>query len=222
MLTPNAGALRTATFREIMSAFPPKEADVLFDLGAGPCIFAKIAKKAGYDVVAVDARDERIPDDLNEVRFVHCDVRTCDISSGDVICILGLFYHLDLETQIDLLKRVPNHALAIIDTQIHVPDEIPENASSRFQEASEQGYEGAFFTEGNNPMASVGNERSFIHTPDSMERLLTNTGFSQTARPYPDYVSKYGARGWFLAAKSQFPTPLPSAGLTTLLRERQS
>jgi len=61
----------------------------LVDLGAGPCVFSKIAASLGHAVTAVDARVVRRPDDLGGIAFRQEDVRQTDLSTFDVVMILG-------------------------------------------------------------------------------------------------------------------------------------
>src|SRR5271165_4539056 len=74
-------AVRTQIFRRLLSRLGKKGAK-LADLGAGPCIFAKISRDEGYAVTAVDARTARRPADveLGSIKFVQSDVRAFDLA----------------------------------------------------------------------------------------------------------------------------------------------
>ena len=60
------------------------------------------------------------------------------------------------------------------------------------------GYVGVDFPEGNNPMASIGNKRSFWHTEASMELLFERAGYSRVIVIDPIFVSAYGARRFYV------------------------
>lgn len=202
------GAIRTNTFRWILEEFfknqrPGKK---LVDLGAGPCLFSSIALGAGFDVTAVDGRNERLPDDMSNINFVLSDVREYDITEYDVVLVFGLLYHLTLEDQIELLSRCPKKATVIIDTQVHIPELVQiEACRARGFDISKvehsMGYAGVLFPEAQNPMASIGNELSWWHTEPSLLKLFEQTGFNDVVKMEPAYVSKYGARKFYICTK---------------------
>jgi hypothetical protein len=203
LVAPETGALRTKTFRWLLKENLKLAAGTtLVDLGAGPCKFSQIARDLGFKATAVDVRDERLPQDLNDIAFVKSDVRTYDPRGFDVVCIIGLLYHLTLEDQIDLLTRCPVTSTVIIDTQIHVPELVVQEVNrDGFADriVTEGPYTGVLYPELNNPMASCGNKTSFWHTEASLVSLLENTGRNWVRIVDPPYVSKYGARSWFVA-----------------------
>lgn len=197
---PNVGALRIKTFRWIMAQ--QVEHGALVDLGAGPCKFAQIAHELGYPVTAVDARDERLPSDLQDIHFIKADVRAFDLSPFKIILNIGLLYHLTLEDQIELLSRTPRGSTVVLDTQVHFPElVVQENNQDGFADrvVQEGGYEGVPYPEKQNAMASIGNALSWWHTETSLLRMLENTGASSVAKIEPAYVSKYGGRKWYIA-----------------------
>jgi 2-polyprenyl-3-methyl-5-hydroxy-6-metoxy-1,4-benzoquinol methylase len=170
----------------------------LLDLGAGSCIFSKRARAAGYEVTAVDARTERLPDDLDGIRFIQADVRNFDTSGYDVILLLGLLYHLTIADQEELLSRARG-ATVVVDTQVHDPRKVTEHAGEWAQRTVYTGsYEGIEFPEKDNPMASVGNPVSFWHTERSLLTLFGKCGYNQAMIVEPKYISKYGARGFYI------------------------
>jgi hypothetical protein len=198
------GALRTKTFRWLLKDLLQLPAGTtLVDLGAGPCKFSQIARDLGLKATAVDVRDERLPQDLDDIAFVKSDVRAYNPEGFNVVCIIGLLYHLTLEDQIDLLTRCPVTSTIIIDTQIHVPDLVVREANrDGFADriVTEEPYTGVLYPELNNPMASWGNKTSFWHTEASLLSLLENTGRSWVRIIDPPYISKYGARSWLVAS----------------------
>jgi hypothetical protein len=204
---PNQGALRTVTLGYILDHLVQAPAgSPLVDLGAGHCLFSRVAAKRGFTVTAVDGRDERKPADLGGISFVKSDVRAFDISGFRVILIVGLLYHLTLDDQIDLLSRCPDSAEVVVDTQVHIPDLVVSEGSAergRFAEqlVRDRDYAGVVFPEGNNTMASIGNTSSWWHTEESLLTLFRNSRFSQVVEVGAPYVSKYGARRWYVARR---------------------
>ncbi len=99
----------------------------LLDLGAGPCIFSKVARDQGWSVTAVDGRDDILPDDMDGITFIKADVREFDPSGFDTVLNLGLLYHLPLADQARLLAST-SYARVILETQVHTPGVVPEAA----------------------------------------------------------------------------------------------
>lgn len=195
---PNTGALRGRIFSWLLSnVIAPGES--LIDLGAGHCLLAKRARDAGFRVVAVDGRSERVPDDLGpDIEFVQADVRDVELAGYDVVAVLGLLYHMTLEDQLELLSRARGSTV-IVDTQIH-DDAVVTDACGAwaYQLVRRDGYEGVVFPENDNPMASIGNATSFWHTEVSLQRLFLRCGFETVIAVEPAYVSKYGARKFYV------------------------
>jgi 2-polyprenyl-3-methyl-5-hydroxy-6-metoxy-1,4-benzoquinol methylase len=107
-------SFRLRTFRCILEICCRREsAEVsLVDLGAGPCLFAKLAAKEDFRVTAVDVRPpwnidgSPLPlESLAGIEFVQADACKFDVSGFDIVSIVGLLYHLTLDEQIDLLSR---------------------------------------------------------------------------------------------------------------------
>jgi hypothetical protein len=176
----------------------------LLDLGAGPCVFARRARDAGWAVTAVDARTARLPDDLDGITFVQSDVRTYDPSGFDTISILGLLYHLTLDEQRALLTAC-SYTRVILETQVHTPGFVPPAAEPWGHEiVVEQGLEGVVYPEHRggsskaNPMASVGNPTSFWLTEDSLLKLFDQCGYEAVEIVEPAYSSKYGTRKFYV------------------------
>jgi len=195
--------LRRAIYSYLLSEVVPRRGTLL-DLGAGPCIFARIARDAGYSVTAVDGRTERVPPqkELGSIRFVQADVRKFDVS-GDVVSMLGLFYHLTCPDQEDLLRRCSYAPTVILETQVHDPAVVPPDAKPWGNRLVRQGdYEGVRYPEGANPMASIGNPTSFWHTEESLVRMIANCGYGGVRTVLPRYTSKYGVRRFYVLEKT--------------------
>lgn len=200
---PNDGARRTNTVRWLLdNGALPTSGKKLADLGAGPCVFAKIARDRGYDVLAVDGRTERLPDDseLQGIRFMQADVRDFDPAGFDLIFILGLLYHFDIDDQLALLRNCAGGPKVLVDTQVHVPELIALRTREGWEEriVRRDGYEGVEFPEGDNPMASIGNPKSFWHTEESLLKLFSDSGFGRITKISPIFQSKYGGRRFYI------------------------
>lgn len=206
LTAPNEGALRTATFRWILSHHVGQAGARVADLGAGPCKFAEIAAGKGYRVTAVDGRDERKPEHLGAVSFVLSDIRDFNVEGYGIILMLGILYHLTLDDQRELLSRTKKGTKTIIDTQVHIPNLVIADAcrsrgNFADREIQDGPYRGVLFPEENNPMASIGNATSWWHTEPSLLALFENTGHEKCLVFGPPYLSKYGARKWYLLTK---------------------
>jgi hypothetical protein len=192
--------LRILIFAHLLRAISPGR---LLDLGAGHCKFSLWASRHGFDVTAVDARTERVPppETLGPIKFIQSDVRAFDLSGFEVILCLGLIYHLDIADQFTLLQRcAETRAIVILDTQVHIPELVPSDFSEPWARRlmERNGYAGVAFPERDNVMASVGNESSFWHTPDSWLRLYENAGFAEASVVEPLFQTKYGGRGFYV------------------------
>jgi SAM-dependent methyltransferase len=167
------------------------EGKTLVDLGAGHCQYSILAHKAGFNVTAVDARTVRVPADLPfDIKFIRANALDFDVSSFDVICILGLLYHLAPDEQIALLKKCAGKT-AIIDTH------LADTGSVKLK-----GYQGKYYREAKdtnqmmkNPKASVTTLNSFWHTYSSFYRMLENTGFNEVTTIKPEH---YPFRTFFI------------------------
>jgi cyclopropane fatty-acyl-phospholipid synthase-like methyltransferase len=178
----------------------PLKPGKMLDLGAGPGTFSLTAAQLGWEVMAVDARTMRTPDPevekdprraelIRSVRWVQADVREFPIRSGeyDLICVLGLMHHLELDDQIKLLRRCSN-TLTLMSVRV-APKII----------ATEGPYEGLYRHERGEtreerdqiPQASWGNEVSFIHAEESLLRLMRDCGYSKVMAMRPPHKLNY-------------------------------
>jgi hypothetical protein len=179
-------AHRHQAFRTLLQLFTPGKC---VDLGTGHGSFATEAARLGWDVTAIDARTQRFPDD-SRVTWERADIRQVDLTPYDLTICLGLFYHLTLEDQLDLLRRATGRPL-ILDTHLdHGTHTHP--LSDRM---TISGYEGRMYRESNRTTSSWGNPQSFWPTLDSFHRMLTAYGFvTLTWEPW-----LMGDRTFFLA-----------------------
>jgi SAM-dependent methyltransferase len=161
-------ARRLTLFRSLLALFQPGR---LVDLGSGHGRFAQEAAIQGWNVTAVDARNERWPYDP-AIQWVQADVRTYDLSSYDLISCLGLFYHLTLDDQLALLTRSAGRPI-IIDTHL----DSGEGDVALSERVVVAGYEGRWYDEPDSLLSAWRNERSFWPTTESFRRMLNEHGY---------------------------------------------
>lgn len=176
------GALRYKWFRQLLSTFPPGR---LIDLGSGHGAFAVQAADLGWQVTALDARGDRYPADRDpRIDWQVGDVRDADLSEYDVVACLGLFYHLTIEDQLDLIARCRPTPI-ILDTHVANDRPVPMRLSKPVEL---HGYTGRLYTEpdqATNSPASWGNLESFWPRPRALYRMLDLQGYDVlTATPW--------------------------------------
>lgn len=168
------GPLRIGWFRRLLSTFPTGR---LIDLGAGHGAFSLEAAELGWQVTALDARGDRYPEPRDpRVDWQLGDVRDADLGSYDVIACLGLFYHLTVDDQIDLLARAKGTPI-ILDTHVANDRPVPMKLS---EPVTLSGYAGRLYTEpdqATNSPASWGNDQSFWPRPRALFRMLDEHGY---------------------------------------------
>ena len=174
---------RLRVFDTMLGWFAPGR---LVDLGAGHGAFSIRAADAGWDVTAVDARTTRFPDDAR-VKWIHQDVREVSLGGYDLIVNLGLFYHLTLDDQLDLLDRAAGTPM-ILDT--HVATDEPSSFGLS-EPVRQRGYDGRLYSEPatiNSPGArrsAWGNSSSFWARPSALQQMLDERGWDvYTLTPY--------------------------------------
>ena len=171
------GAKRIRLFRTMLARFTPGR---LVDLGAGHGNFSIMAADAGWQVTAVDARTERFPDDAR-VTWVNEDVRKVGLEDFDLVVCLGLFYHLTVDDQLQLLDNAAGTPM-ILDTHVGV-------ANSTFPLSDEielRGYRGRMYQERDlsDARSSWENTESFWPTPKALRRMLTERGYVVLTAPW--------------------------------------
>ena len=184
-------------FRTLVPSLKPGK---MLDLGAGKGNFSLAAARLGWEVTAVDARTVRWPDSeaakgqdraelIRSVRWVQADVREFPIRSGeyDLICILGILHRLELNDQIELLRRCSD-TLTLMDVRIAPEITVTEGL-----------YEGKYYHQGGQtreerdqiPQAAWGNEFGFRHTEESLLRLVRDCGYSKMMSMRPPHREDY-------------------------------
>jgi SAM-dependent methyltransferase len=169
------GPARNNWFQQMLGLFPPGR---LIDLGSGHGTFARDAADAGWTVTAVDARGDRYPTDEPRVNWQVGDVRTADLTGFDLILCLGLFYHLTVDDQIDLLARCSGRPI-ILDT--HVANDRKGGHPYRLSEpVTVRGYTGRHYLEpdqATHSHASWGNKLSFWPRTRDLYKMLADHGY---------------------------------------------
>lgn len=172
----------------------------MLDLGCGHGFHSLTATRLGWKATAVDARTTRWPDPeaqesprraelIKSVRWVQTDVREFPIRGGeyDLICILGLLHHLQLDEQIELLERCSG-SLTLIDTRIapEIVDTVGnyEGHQNRQPGETREERDDIFW-------AAWGNEVSFWHTEESLLRLLRDCGYGKVMPMRPPHRLNY-------------------------------
>jgi hypothetical protein len=139
----------------------------------------------------VDVRADRWPED-DRVRWVKSDVRDVDLADFDVVLCLGLFYHLTVDDQLDLLARASGRLL-ILDTHLDHGDHQHE-LSDRV--TTTEGYEGRLYQEPRALTSAWRNTESFWPTLESFHRMLREAGYTSVLTLEPWIL---GDRTFFLA-----------------------
>ena len=164
--------IRLEIFHSLLGTLRPGR---LLDLGCGHGKFSVLARDLGWQVTGVDARTERIPAESG-IEWIEHDARTFPIEGFDCVAVLGLFYHLEIDDQIDLLARCGGTP-TILDTHVSLR---PTH--------QERGYDGQHFHEKlAAPTASWNNEWSFWPTEEALLRMLSDAGFRFTLKLSPPY-----------------------------------
>jgi SAM-dependent methyltransferase len=192
----NANGLKVRRVMQIIRdlAKPPFDQLRIFDFACGEGVYAIEAALRGANVVAFDARMERMSEGkkikdhlgLDNLRFEQTDIRNINVEShgsADVVLFLGILYHLSHHDVFTVLCNIYNicHQFVIIDTHISLHGQIKI-------EHDGQNYEGKQFREhaDNDPetvrrsrlLSSVDNSLSFWFTRESLFRLLNDVGFT--------------------------------------------
>lgn len=164
----------------------------VLDLGAGHCRYSIIASdKFAREVIALDARNVRIPENLpDNVKFMEANVMEIEDSfyaEFDLIFCFGLLYHLSALEQVNLLKSMRKSKGQVwVDTHCC--------ADNALNIVLESGYLGTHYQEassiGNmikNPRASVTTLVSFWPTKKSLLKMFKAAGFELVKEISPEH-----------------------------------
>jgi len=196
---PQAGLMNGVKVRRIMqitrdlTAKPFTKLRIL-DLGCGEGVYAIEAGLRGAEIVALDARTQRMAQGaacaerhgLKSVKFVHEDVRRVKRETFglfEVVYLLGLLYHLDAPDVFNVLENIYGlcTGLLVVDTLISLTTECQVGWR-------DQTYGGCRSREHNDAdteevrrsrvLKSIDNPFSFRFTRESLLRVLHDAGFT--------------------------------------------
>jgi predicted RNA methylase len=189
---PQAGEANGVKVRRIMQVVgdlarrPFAELSIL-DLGCGEGVYAIEAALRGAQVLAVDARTERMREGaavaarhgLGNLRFAQEDVRRVSRGKFDVVLMLGILYHLDMPDALDVLANV--HAmcagLLVVDTLVALAPDT-EFRGYRGQRVREHADDDPAEVRRSRQLKSIDNAMSFRFAKDSLVRALKDVGFT--------------------------------------------
>jgi SAM-dependent methyltransferase len=166
----------------------------ILDLGCGEGVYAIEAGLRGADVIALDARTQRMDKGaacamrhgLRNVRFVQEDVRRVKrevFGSFDVVYLLGMLYHLDAPDLFPVLENIYSlcSGMLVIDTLVSLTEEIQVSWRGHI-------YPGRLCREHDDAdtddirrsrvLKSIDNTFSFRFTRESLLRAICNIGFT--------------------------------------------
>src|SRR4030042_7201961 len=166
----------------------------ILDLGCGEGVYAIEAGLRGAEVLALDARTQRMDQGaacaarhgLTNVRFIQKDVRQFTrkvLGSFDVVYFLGLIYHLDAPDVFSVLENLYGlcTGMLIVDTLINLTAEIQVEWQGEFyrgQRWREHGDEDTDEVRRSRILKSIDNTFSFRFTKESLVRALHKVGFT--------------------------------------------
>jgi len=196
----------------------------ILDLGCGEGVYAIEAALRGAQVVALDARTQRMErgaacarrHGLDNMRFIQQDVRMAKreaLGTFDVVYFLGLLYHLDASDLFSVLENV--HAmcsdLLIIDTLISLVAEeqvVWRGVSYAGRRHREHGDEDDLELRRSRALKSIDNTFSFHLTRESLVRALAGAGFTSVCECYAPFEPGKAADRITLAAGKGNPVLL--------------
>lgn len=182
---PDGGASfehREKVLRELLALFPPGR---LIDVACGSGIYSIAAHEMGWQVTAVDARTVRMPMTPG-ITWVQQDIRETDVSGHDVILLMGLLYHLELDDQLDLLRRC-SATVTILDTHhSNRPTHVEGGYAGHTYRELPEGREAELAT---TPTAAWGNLTSFWATQPDLVRMLQDCGFETILAIVPPNIA---------------------------------
>lgn len=190
---PQAGEANGVKVRRVMQliadlARRPFQDLRILDLGCGEGVYAIEAGLRGAQVLALDARTERMDEGaacakrhgLSNVRFQQEDVRRVTRATHgefDVVLLLGLLYHLD--EPMPVIENI--HGLCtgvlVVDTLISLAPDT-ELRGYRGQRVREHDDADSAETRRGKVLKSIDNTFSFRFTRESLVRALRDAGFT--------------------------------------------
>lgn len=166
-LSDRLGIFKTL-LKHVLMQVGPKPYTV--DLGCGHCLFLKAAAEQGCNVVGVDARMDRVPQEVLESGFLEERVQDVELDEYDLILCLGVFYHMTLADQLELVDKFKGKPV-ILDTHYCF------NERQTRVDARGEAYVGFIYKEGNSTTSAVGNKESFWPTEAELVRMVGKNHF---------------------------------------------
>jgi len=192
----NGNAVKVRRVIQIVSDLLNKPLDTarVLDLACGEGVYAIETALRGAEVIAQDARTERMGEGaeaakrlgLNSLTFEQGDVRNISVvshGSFDVIYLLGMLYHLDEPDSFYVVRNLYEmcRGFIVIDTHIsHAPQKTVKFEGREYEgeKVREHGGSDPTSVRRSRLLASIDNPQSFYYTKDSLIRLLYDIGFS--------------------------------------------
>jgi SAM-dependent methyltransferase len=196
---PQAGLANGVKVRRVMQSIAdladkPFDRLRILDLGCGEGVYAIEAALHGAQVLAVDARNERMDQGaevarrhgLANVEFIRADARTLSPETHgtfDVVLFLGLLYHLDAPELFPMLDNVYEMCdrLLLIDTLVALePEEHFDWKGQRYEGLRWRAHEDDDPPEVRlgRLLRSIDSTFAFRLTRESLHRALHAAGFS--------------------------------------------
>lgn len=190
---PQAGEANGVKVRRVMQLVadlarrPFAELRIL-DLGCGEGVYAVEAALRGAQVLAIDARTERMREGaavaarhgLGNVRFAQEDVRRVSRATHgefDVVLLLGLLYHLDDPVPVlGRLRDVCAHLL-VVDTLVSLSPDA-ESRGYRGERVREHADDDPPEVRRSRLLKSIDNATSFRFGKDALAHALRDAGFT--------------------------------------------
>lgn len=192
----NENGVKVRRVMQLIRDFSKKPFDQLriLDLACGEGVYAIEAALRGAEVIALDARTERMNDGakiaeqlgLKNLIFDKADIRNVTVGSHgivDVVLFLGILYHLHQNDIFPVLKNLCGmcEQFVVIDTQIalqekvHIENEGHQYSGTQYREHADDDSDEV---RKGRLLSSLDNPLSFWFTKESLFRLLNNTGFT--------------------------------------------
>ena len=133
------------------------------DIGCGTGEIAWRLTRDGANVTAIDCSDSRVMDRVRQL-FHKGDAIATDLQKFNLIVCAGLLYHLDLESQLKLVKNIGGKPV-ILDTHFsRHPDSTIGDFSGQFRQ----------------PTWSTKVKQAFVHTIPSLRILFSKHHLIET------------------------------------------
>jgi 2-polyprenyl-3-methyl-5-hydroxy-6-metoxy-1,4-benzoquinol methylase len=216
----------------------------ILDLGCGEGVYAIEAGLRGAEVLAVDARTERMRlgaacaarHGLDRVRFVQEDARGVTRATAgefDVVYLLGLLYHLDAPEVFAVLEQVHElcRGLVVVDTLISLTGELElawRGRTYRGQRCREHEDDDPPEVRRGRVLRSIDSTFAVRFTRESLARVLRDVGFTSVLEAHVpsepdkavDRVTVVALRGApVLLSTYPWVNHRPEAELERLLRD---